>query len=104
MNFLERYCTLTFCRTATMLEAARCRACASRLEAARCRACASRLEAARCRACASRLEAARCRACASRLQFPMLNFSQEVSTMHPAGIKFGLSHGLLELSGAGVVL
>ena len=24
--------------------------------------------------------------------------------MHPAGIKFGLSHGLLELSGAGVVL
>src|SRR5881628_3729937 len=36
------------------------------LEAARCRACASRLEAARYRACASRLEAARCRACASR--------------------------------------
>src|SRR5437868_10840351 len=25
-------------------------------------------------------------------------------TMHPAGIKFGLSHGLLELNGAGVVL
>src|SRR5947208_16188826 len=24
--------------------------------------------------------------------------------MHPAGIKFGLSHGLLELSGAGVLL
>ena len=24
--------------------------------------------------------------------------------MHPAGIKFGLSHGLLELNGAGVIL
>src|SRR5690349_8393826 len=28
----------------------------------------------------------------------------EVSRMHPAGIKFGLAHGLLELSGADVVL
>src|SRR5437763_1203691 len=43
----------------SLLEASRCRACASRLEASRCRACASRLEASRCRACASREVCAR---------------------------------------------
>src|SRR3954466_3001910 len=35
---------------------------------------------------------------------PNSRFLQEVTTMHPAGIKFGLSQGLLELNGAGVVL
>src|SRR6516225_4301278 len=52
---------------APSLEAARCRACASRLEAARCRACASRLEAARCRACASRRACTRSRSCSASM-------------------------------------
>ncbi len=34
----------------------------------------------------------------------MAGRGQEVLEMHPAGIQFGLSHGLLELNGGGTVL